>query len=134
MSGGGQASIGDGMISVTEDGGVALDGVAFKSGSADLTDEGTSALRELANILNNDDNREFAVYVVGHTDNTRLPAAPTANAFGDNWGLSAMRAATVLRALEAAGVDSQRLRGSFRGEHQPAQTGNGRGQGRQPPR
>ena len=39
--------------------------------------------------------------------------------YGDNWGLSAARAATVVRALEKSGVTADRLHGAFRGEHAP---------------
>lgn len=118
------ASFTTGLLAETADGGVALDGIAFSRGSADLTDEGVAAIRELAAILNNNENGDFNVFVVGHTDSTPVVRAATREKFGNNWGLSAMRASSVLTALEEAGVSSARLRGAFRGQHAPVAGGN----------
>lgn len=108
------------IIGTTEDGsGLVIKDVAFKSGSADLTDQALAAIRQLANEINGQDYAGTSVIVVGHTDNAPVARAETKKAFGDNWGLSAMRSAAVVRALQGAGVSSQRLRGSFRGEYAP---------------
>ncbi len=67
--------------------------VLFSSGRADLTKEGESILRQVAEVIRNDQDlaaREFQV--AGHTDAQPLRGGQ----FKDNWGLSAMRARSVL--------------------------------------
>jgi chemotaxis protein MotB len=103
------------------DGGVALDqDFAFKKGSADLNDAAVGSIRQLAQLLNDPEYTDTYVLVEGHTDNTPVVRAETKKRFGDNWGLSAMRSAAVVRALQAAGIKPQRIRGAFRGEFDPA--------------
>ncbi len=104
----------------TAKGGVALpDDFAFAKGSADLNEEGKKAIGKLAQRLNEGANADKQITVEGHTDHSPVSRPATKEKFGDNWGLSAARAAAVTRALEAAGVNPQRLHGAFRGEHQP---------------
>ena len=72
--------------------------VLFDSGSDKLKDSGQQILGEVANVLRNDpelSKRQFQV--AGHTDNKPLKGGP----FKDNWGLSAMRARSVLQFLTA---------------------------------
>ncbi|MFW5829327.1 MAG: OmpA family protein [Planctomycetota bacterium] len=108
-------------LSVIGDGGVALDqDFAFKKGSADLNEQAVNSIRQLAQTINDPEYADTFVLIVGHTDTTPVVRAETKQRFGDNWGLSAMRAAAVVRALEDADVDPERLRGGFRGEHDPA--------------
>ncbi len=67
--------------------------VLFASGRADLRQEGEEILRQVAAVIRADadlSRREFQV--AGHTDSTPLRGGP----FQDNWGLSAMRARSVL--------------------------------------
>lgn len=67
--------------------------VLFASGRADLKPEGEDILRQIAEVIRGDADlgqREFQV--AGHTDATPLRGGP----FQDNWGLSAMRARSVL--------------------------------------
>ncbi|HOU93340.1 MAG TPA: OmpA family protein [Polyangiaceae bacterium] len=67
--------------------------VLFASGRADLRAEGEDILRQVAEVIRGDadlSRREFQV--AGHTDATPLRGGP----FQDNWGLSAMRARSVL--------------------------------------
>ncbi len=108
----------------TASGGVALpDDFAFAKGSAELTAEGAAAIDRLAKRLSEGENAGKAVIVEGHTDDTPVARSSTKEKFGDNWGLSAMRSATVIRALEKAGVSANRLKGAFRGQHQPRDQG-----------
>ncbi|MHC5066972.1 MAG: OmpA family protein [Planctomycetota bacterium] len=107
-----------GVFSHTAEGGIAVKGVAFKTGSADLTDEARRALSQLAGELNGGEYAGTVIHIIGHTDNTPVARAETREKFGDNWGLSAMRAASVVRALQDAGVSPKRIHGGFRGEHQ----------------
>lgn len=67
--------------------------VLFDSGSATLRKEGKDILKQVAEVIRNDaqlSSREFQV--AGHTDSKPLKGGP----FLDNWGLSAMRARTVV--------------------------------------
>ncbi len=104
----------------TESGGLALaEDFAFAKGSDQLNDEGKSAVAKIAARLNSSDNASSRVVVEGHTDDTPVARASTKEKFTDNWGLSGARAASVVRALQAAGVNSTRIQGQFRGEHAP---------------
>jgi len=70
--------------------------VLFASGSATLQAKGKTILTQVAEVLRNDpqlSQREFQV--AGHTDSKPLKAGP----FMDNWGLSAMRARSVVTLL-----------------------------------
>lgn len=101
-------------------GSIALDDdFAFAKGSADLNDAGKKALGQLASKLNTGDFANAQIIVEGHTDDTPVARASNKDKYGDNWGLSAARAATVVRALEKSGITADRLHGAFRGEHAP---------------
>jgi chemotaxis protein MotB len=65
----------------------------FRSGTASMTKEAAGILGKIAEVLNN--RPEIAITVVGHTDN--VPAR--SREFQDNWDLSAVRAAAVVRVL-----------------------------------
>lgn len=70
--------------------------VLFSSGQDKLTDDGTQILAQVAGVVRGDEDlskREFQV--AGHTDDVPLTRGP----FKDNWGLSAMRARSVLTFL-----------------------------------
>lgn len=76
--------------------------VLFDSGSATLRKEGKSILGQVAEVVRNDPTlsaREFQV--AGHTDSKPLKGG----AFFDNWGLSAMRARTVVEFLTGDQAD-----------------------------
>ena len=104
----------------TAEGGLALnEDFAFAKGSADLSPEGKKSIDKIAARLNQGEYAGSKVVVEGHTDDTPVARASTKEKYGDNWGLSGARAASVIRALQAAGVDSKRLRGHFRGEFSP---------------
>ncbi|MBN2194076.1 MAG: flagellar motor protein MotB [Polyangiaceae bacterium] len=67
--------------------------VLFASGRADLKKDGEEVLRQVAEVIRADadlSNREFQV--AGHTDSHPLRGGP----YLDNWGLSAMRARSVV--------------------------------------
>jgi chemotaxis protein MotB len=101
--------------------------ILFPSGKAMLHDEGKLALTELARILATIDDRDFQV--AGHTDNVPISSAK----FPSNWELSGARAVTVVKFLQAQGVDPNRLSASGYAEFQPAasnETDAGRQQNR----
>jgi chemotaxis protein MotB len=67
--------------------------ILFRSGEINLEEGGKKVLKQVADIINNDDElkkRQFQV--AGHTDNVEYGPG----IFKDNWGLSLMRARTVL--------------------------------------
>lgn len=104
----------------TDNGGLALsEDFAFAKGSAELSPEGKRALDQIAARLNSGSYAGTKVGVEGHTDDTPVARASTKEKYVDNWGLSGARAASVVRALQAAGVDAKRIHGHFRGEYDP---------------
>jgi len=70
--------------------------VLFDSGSDKLKETGKQILLDVARVVRSDDElRKRQFQVAGHTDNRPLKGGR----FGDNWGLSAMRARSVLLLL-----------------------------------
>jgi flagellar motor protein MotB len=107
----------------TERGGLALnEDFAFAKGSIELSAEGKKAIEKIAARLNSATHGGGMVIVEGHTDKSPVARASTKEKYIDNWGLSGARAAAVIRALQAAGVDPKRIKGQFRGEYQPRGT------------
>src|ERR1051326_6280272 len=75
----------------------------FDSGKATLKDTGKEVLKKVGEALKGYDDK--MVRVVGHTDNVPIATAQ----FPSNWELSAARATTVVRFLQANGVPPERL-------------------------
>src|SRR5581483_2831335 len=75
----------------------------FEPDQAQLTPAGTAALRQVAAALREIPDRDFLVG--GHTDNQPIKSS----AYRSNWELSTARAVTVVRFLQAEGVDPRRL-------------------------
>ena len=91
-------------------------GGAFRSGSADLTEDARGIMARLALAAAGSASN---IIVTGHTDNVPL----TGGVFQDNWGLAAGRASSVVRELEASGLISQdRLIATSKGETSPVAT------------
>lgn len=87
----------------------------FDSGSAELKPEGERVLARLAAELKGS---SYQILVQGHTDDVAIRGA-LAQRFATNWELAAARAARVVRALEAAGIEPERLAAVSLGEHHP---------------
>ena len=110
--------------------------VLFASGKAELQKGGESVLDQVADVIRNDKTLSQRYFqIAGHTDNKPLKGGR----FGDNWGLSAMRARQVLLYLIAprdvkegrgGGLDSGRLHAAGYGETDPVET-NDTDEGRQ---
>lgn len=112
--------------------------VLFASGQDKLREQGIKVLDAVAEVIRNDKqlaNRYFQI--AGHTDNKPL----VGGRFGDNWGLSVMRARQVLLYLIApvdskeggGGLDPLRLHAAGYGETDPVMkndTDDGRQQNR----
>jgi chemotaxis protein MotB len=77
--------------------------VLFDSGSAELTEDGEAALKEVAKILRTVRNRRFMIG--GHTDNQKIVKAD----FDSNWELASARAIVVTKALIKAGLPPKNL-------------------------
>ncbi len=84
---------------IAQTGHVALYGIQFNTNEASLKPESTDTLTEIVKALNADPGLQL--YVVGHTDDV--------GALAYNNDLSMRRARTVVEALTASGIDSQRL-------------------------
>ncbi len=93
------------------------DKLLFKSGKADIEDEGKKALKVLAEILNK--NPDVDILIEGHTDNVPIKTAM----YKDNWDLSVARATSIVRILnEDYKVLPQRLTAAGKGEFFPRAT------------
>jgi chemotaxis protein MotB len=107
--------------------------VLFDSGRDKLKKDGIDILRQVAEVIRNDPDlakREFQV--AGHTDAKPLAGGP----FKDNWGLSAMRARSVLKFLtdpvaqDGGGLDPTNWSAAGYGSTDPVAT-NDTDEGRQ---
>lgn len=103
-----------GDVTLLRDGGIRLGGLNFRSGSAELSDQGKAVLDQIAAKLKAKPG--FIMVVDGHTDTDPISKSKNAS----NWELSGKRAAAVVDHLVKAGVcDGQQamLRGfgEFRG-------------------
>jgi len=104
--------------------------VLFASGEDKLRDQGEKVLQAVAEVIRNDRQLSGRYFqVAGHTDNKPLMGGR----FGDNWGLSVMRARQVLLYLIApvgskqggGGLDPLRLHAAGYGETDPVMKNEG---------
>lgn len=87
----------------------------FQSGSTQVDPKGVSALKRLAEVLEN--NPDINILIEGHTDD--VPYIPN-EAIKDNWDLSVKRATAVVRILlENSGIDPSRLTAAGRSQYVP---------------
>jgi chemotaxis protein MotB len=106
----------DGRVRVTETAlGVTVEinaNVLFAVGDARLNPEALGALRAVAGVLAG---TTLPVTVEGHTDDTPIGTAQ----FPSNWELSVVRASSVVRLFQDAGVSPRRLTATGYGEQRP---------------
>ena len=104
------------------------DKLLFQSGSARLDKRGEEALGKLAEVLNKQ--KDIDVFIEGHTDNKPINTVQ----FKDNWGLSVIRATSVVRILiKNYNVNPLQIQPSGRGEYMPVddnETAEGRSKNR----
>lgn len=87
----------------------------FGSGSTQVDPRGISALKKLANVL--EQNSDINITIEGHTDD--VPVVPGGK-FDDNWDLSTQRANAIIRILlNESRINPKRLTSSGRSEYQP---------------
>ncbi|MCP9235363.1 OmpA family protein [Lewinella sp. JB7] len=90
------------------------DKLLFASGSSRLNPASTNVLDKVSRVLN--DHQNIDVIVEGHTDNVPV----NGRGIQDNWELSTMRAASVVRQLvNNFGVDPYRLTAAGRADNDP---------------
>lgn len=90
------------------------DNMLYKSGSYDLTDKAGTTLGKIAKIIK--DYSNYDVLIEGNTDNVPI----TMKNIRNNWDLSALRASSVVQALQTTyQVDPKRLTAGGRGEYNP---------------
>jgi chemotaxis protein MotB len=104
--------------------------LTFALGSIELSDSARSSLGQLAGVLRSSAASPYGVRVVGHTDTVPVRNAENVRRFGDNWGLSAFRAISVMKALHDAGISPTRTHIAGFGEHRPI-VANGSGGARE---
>lgn len=99
----------------------------FDSGRATLKETGKEVLKKVADAMKSYGDK--AIRVVGHTDNVPITGG-LQKVFPSNWELSAARATTVVRFLQDAGIEPERLMATGRAEYAPVAS-NDSAEGRQ---
>ena len=105
----------DGKVYVSMD-----DKLLFASGSWEINEQGLKAIKQLAQVLENE--KDISVLIEGHTDNVPYRGS---GQIKDNWDLSVLRATSVVKALLANGnIEPVRLSASGRSEYLPLDESN----------
>lgn len=90
------------------------DNMLYKSGSYEISERAGETLSKIAKIIM--DYKDYEVLVEGNTDTDPISRPNIRN----NWDLSALRASSVVQALQNTyGVDPRRLSAAGRGEYNP---------------
>ncbi len=90
--------------------------VLFPSGSARLSADGLTAIKEVSTKLNEIPNKKYQIE--GHTDNVPIATA----VFPSNWELASARALSVVKTMIDNGMSSQRISAASYGDTQPVQS------------
>lgn len=100
------------------------DNMLYKSGSYEINDRAQQTLSKIAKIIM--DYKDYEVLIEGNTDNVPVnQAAASMKNIRNNWDLSALRASSVVQALQNTyGVDPKRLSAAGRGEYNPIASNN----------
>ena len=95
------------------------DNMLYKSGSYEVNERAEQTLSKIAKIIM--DYRDYDVLIEGNTDNVPINTAnEKMRNIRNNWDLSALRASSVVQALQNQyGVDPKRLSAAGRGEYNP---------------
>ena len=98
------------------------DNMLYKSGSYEINDRAAETLSKIAKIIT--DYKDYEVLIEGNTDNVPVnTSAASMKNIRHNWDLSALRASSVVQALQNQyGVDPKRLTAGGRGEYNPVTT------------
>ena len=98
------------------------DNMLYKSGSYEINDRAAETLSKIAKIITG--YKDYEVLIEGNTDNVPVnTSAASMKNIRNNWDLSALRASSVVQALQNQyGVDPKRLTAGGRGEYNPVTT------------
>ena len=98
------------------------DNMLYKSGSYEINDRAAETLSKIAKIIT--DYKDYEGLIEGNTDNVPVnTSAASMKNIRNNWDLSALRASSVVQALQNQyGVDPKRLTAGGRGEYNPVTT------------
>ena len=98
------------------------DNMLYKSGSYEINDRAAETLSKIAKIIT--DYKDYEGLIEGNTDNVPVNTnAASMKNIRNNWDLSALRASSVVQALQNQyGVDPKRLTAGGRGEYNPVTT------------
>ena len=98
------------------------DNMLYKSGSYEINDRAAETLSKIAKIIT--DYKDYEVLIEGNTDNVPVnTSAASMKNIRNNWDLSALRASSVVQALQNQyGVDPKRLTAGGSGEYNPVTT------------
>lgn len=98
------------------------DNMLYRSGSYEINDRAAETLSKIAKIIT--DYKDYEVLIEGNTDNVPVnTSAASMKNIRNNWDLSALRASSVVQALQNQyGVDPKRLTAGGRGEYNPVTT------------
>jgi chemotaxis protein MotB len=95
------------------------DNMLYKSGSYEISDKAGTTLSKIAKIIK--DYSNYDVLIEGNTDNVPI----TQKNIRNNWDLSALRASSVVQALQNTyAVEPKRLTAGGRGEYNPIADNN----------
>jgi chemotaxis protein MotB len=89
--------------------------ILFDAGRDRLTKDSKEVIETLAGVFK--ENPDMMIVVEGHTDSD--PVRIHKNKYQDNWSLSVARSLSVVREMEEAGVDPNRMTASGKGDTQP---------------
>jgi len=81
----------------------------FELGSDKVRATAVDSLNKLAEIIRSAEAADFDILIVGHTDTTPVAKPESRQRYGDNWGLSAFRARSVMETLKGAGVAETKM-------------------------
>ncbi|NCD70531.1 OmpA family protein [Mucilaginibacter sp. R11] len=96
------------------------DKLLFPSGSIVIDDKGKAALKQVAGVLNKEQDINLAIE--GHTDDKKVI---NLGQIKDNWDLSVLRATSVSRYLvEIENMDPKRITATGKGQYQPIDPAN----------
>lgn len=90
----------------------------FNTGSAELKPEGVKKLKQLSEDLKAKAGPDTEIRIEGHTDNVPIHNAM----YPSNWELSSARATTVVRNLQANGINGERLLDIGYGSSRPTES------------
>ncbi len=94
-----------------------VEGLLFKSGSADIYKEAVNTLNELASVINSVNNY---IRIEGSTDNVPIHSTM----YSSNWELASQRAINVAKLIIDQGVDASRVCAVSYGEYRPVAPNN----------